>query len=111
MRTVANRAGCDRSKLRYRNDLTDKEWCQVEDRGGLGSSDRAIRRTHSPGFKAKVAWAAIRGEKTLAEMGKLFACTRTGSPPGRRSCSRVQPHRHEDKEGEGSAVAARSLAT
>jgi len=72
MRTVANRAGYDRSKLRYRYDLTDKEWCQVEDRGGLGNSDGAIRRTHSPGFKAKVALAAIRGEKTLAEMGKLF---------------------------------------
>jgi transposase-like protein len=30
------------------------------------------RRTHSPGFKAKVALAAIKGEKTLAELAKLF---------------------------------------
>jgi transposase-like protein len=30
------------------------------------------RRTQSPGFKAKVALAAIKGEKTLAELAKLF---------------------------------------
>jgi transposase-like protein len=30
------------------------------------------RRTHSPGSKAKVALAAIKGEKTLAELAKLF---------------------------------------
>jgi transposase len=30
------------------------------------------RRTHSPGFKAKVALAAIKGERTLAELAKLF---------------------------------------
>jgi transposase-like protein len=29
-------------------------------------------RTHSAGFKAKVALAAIKGEKTLAELAKLF---------------------------------------
>ena len=33
---------------------------------------KRTRRTHSPGFKAKVALAAIRGEKTLAELAKLF---------------------------------------
>ena len=32
---------------------------------------RRARRNHSPGFKAKVALAAIRGEKTLAELAKL----------------------------------------
>ncbi|MBY0334147.1 MAG: transposase [Acetobacteraceae bacterium] len=29
-------------------------------------------RTHSPGFKAKVALAAIKGDKTLAGLAKLF---------------------------------------
>ena len=32
---------------------------------------KRTRRTHSPGFKAKVALAAIKGEKTLAELAKL----------------------------------------
>jgi transposase-like protein len=31
---------------------------------------RRARRNHSPTFKAKVARDAIRGEKTLAELGK-----------------------------------------
>ena len=33
---------------------------------------KRTRWTHSPGFKAKVALAAIKGEKTLAELAKLF---------------------------------------
>ena len=33
---------------------------------------KRARRTHSPVFKAKVALAAIKGEKTLAELAKLF---------------------------------------
>lgn len=33
---------------------------------------KRIRRTHSPAFKAKVALAAIKGEKTLAELAQLF---------------------------------------
>ena len=32
---------------------------------------RRARRTHSPAFKAKVALAAIKGEKTLAEVLQL----------------------------------------
>ena len=32
---------------------------------------KRTRRTHSPGFKAKVALAAIKGEKTRAELAKL----------------------------------------
>lgn len=31
---------------------------------------RRTRRNHAPGFKAKVALAAIRGDKTLAELWK-----------------------------------------
>jgi transposase len=33
---------------------------------------RRARRTHSPAFKAKVAIAAIKGEKTLAELAQQF---------------------------------------
>jgi transposase-like protein len=32
---------------------------------------KRIRRNHSPAFKAKVALAAIKGEKTLAELAQL----------------------------------------
>ena len=31
------------------------------------------RRNHSPTFKAKVALAAVKGEKTLAELAQQFA--------------------------------------
>ena len=30
------------------------------------------RRNHTPAFKAKVALAALKGEKTLAELGDIF---------------------------------------
>jgi transposase-like protein len=33
---------------------------------------RRARRTHSPAFKAKVALAAIKGEKTLADLAQQF---------------------------------------
>ena len=33
---------------------------------------RRARRTHSPAFKAKVALAAIKGEKALSELAQLF---------------------------------------
>ena len=33
---------------------------------------RRPRRNHSPAFKAKVAVAAVRGEKTLAELASQF---------------------------------------
>lgn len=33
---------------------------------------KSTRRTHSPGFKAIVALAPIKGEKTLAELAKWF---------------------------------------
>ena len=32
---------------------------------------RRTRRNHSPSFKAKVALAAVKGEKTLAELAQL----------------------------------------
>jgi transposase len=33
---------------------------------------RRPRRNHSPAFKAKVALAALKGEKTLTELAQLF---------------------------------------
>lgn len=33
---------------------------------------KRTRRTHSPAFKAKVALAAVKGEKTLAEVAQQF---------------------------------------
>ena len=33
---------------------------------------RRGRRTHSPAFKAKVALAALKGEKTLAELAQQY---------------------------------------
>ena len=33
---------------------------------------KRARRNHTPAFKAKVALAAIKGEKTLAELAALF---------------------------------------
>jgi transposase len=33
---------------------------------------KRVRRTHSPAFKAKVALAAIKGEKTLAELAQQY---------------------------------------
>ena len=33
---------------------------------------RRARRTHSPAFKAKVALAAIKGDKTLAELAQQY---------------------------------------
>ena len=33
---------------------------------------KRARRNHNPAFKAKVALAAIKGEKTLAELAQLY---------------------------------------
>ncbi len=33
---------------------------------------KRTRRTHSPAFKAKVALAAVKGEKTLSELAQQF---------------------------------------
>ena len=33
---------------------------------------RRVRRTHAPAFKAKVALAAIKGDRTLAQLAEQF---------------------------------------
>ena len=71
---------------------------------------RRPRRTHTPAFKAKVALAAIKGEKTLAELAKHFdvhpnqithwkdqlqdggrRCIRSGRQRDRRAAVDVKP--------------------
>jgi len=46
---------------------------------------RRTRRTHAPAFKAKVALAAVKGEKTLPNWRSTMMCIRTRSRRGRRS--------------------------
>ena len=41
-------------------------------RGAGETVSRRPRRNHSPAFKAKVALAAVKGEKTLAELAQQF---------------------------------------
>ena len=65
--------------------------CGDPRRGSGESMTRRARRNHTPAFKAKVALAAIKGEKTLAELAQVSSTfTRTRSPTGRRNCWRAR---------------------
>jgi len=44
---------------------------------------KRVRRNHSPAFKAKVALAALKGEKTLVEWRNNSTCTSTKSRNGK----------------------------
>jgi transposase len=50
---------------------------------------KRTRRNPTPGFKAKVALAAIKGEKTLAELAQQFDVPPNQSRNGRVSFSKA----------------------
>jgi hypothetical protein len=52
---------------------------------------RRARRNHSPAFKGKVALAAVKGEKALAEMAAQFDVTQMSSRLGGISSLKGQP--------------------
>lgn len=54
---------------------------------------RRVRRNHSPVFKAKVALAAIKGEKTLADLRSSPTSTPTRSRSGAASWTPARTYR------------------
>ena len=54
-------------------------------------SARRTRRTHTPAFKARVALAGLREDKTKAELCKQFEFIPTRSPNGSGSCWKTPP--------------------
>jgi transposase-like protein len=50
-----------------------------------------VRRNHSPAFKAKVALAAIKGEKTLADLAQQFDVHPNQITQSARCCSSMKP--------------------
>jgi transposase len=49
---------------------------------------RRPRRNHSPAFKAKVALAAVRGDKTMSELAEQFDVHPNQIRHGVSSCSK-----------------------
>lgn len=52
---------------------------------------KRTRRNHSPAFKAKVALAAVKGEKMLASWLGSLTFTRTRSRPAAGCCWKALP--------------------
>jgi len=54
-------------------------------------NEQTTRRNHSLGYKAKVALAAIKGEKTLAELAQDYDLILIRSRPDVRNCLKGRP--------------------
>ena len=52
--------------------MLDRKWSGEQEFLMVKKSARRTRRTHTPAFKARVALAAIREDKTMAELCKQF---------------------------------------
>ena len=54
----------------------------------MEDSNEKARRNHTAAFKAKVALAALKGDKTLAELAEKFDLHANQITSGRRNCCR-----------------------
>ena len=74
MRQVNFRRSCEWRDKRVPEDPKWRRESEQRDKWKLRARSWAedARRTHSPAFKAQVAWAALRDDRTMAELCKEF---------------------------------------